>query len=1571
MSQGRARHLLAVIDFMREKIRSQVAPKDWDADHFYQTLHEAGQLVLTFSPDKFTIAQCSPAVASALGSTVNEVCGQRLTNFLTDSAQLDSALKRCFEQGRASFDTIIINQKNAATDTEIELIENPLDVGGPILAVLFPRQSDSQQMDFSETARFIQNFSLDILFVLDEQGVIRYISSSIINLLGIPENELIGKSYTDFLPESQWELAAGKLQETLQHGSISVYETRLMHRDGTEVPVEIQGKTGDRNGQQLIQGTIRDVRQRVAKKTRQEEDAEHLLRLSDATHEAIVISEHGICIECNRKAADLFGYQPEEMIGLSAAAVIDPQSRAAAQQNINTHFPKPYEAMAVRKDGSRFWVEIEGKRVDLEGRTLRISAIRDLTKWKETEDRRALSEARFSAMFESIKDAVVYLSFTGRVIEANSATLTMFGGSREELIGKRFTKLGFFTPAEIPNLLKTFSMAMKQERLRTEVEIVNRKGIKYFLESNTSFFALDNKKVGLLVVSRDITERRLSEQKQRESEAQYRNLYNAVPDAVFIHRLEKENVPGRFIEVNEVACRRLGYPRAELLQMTPADIVPGLDPATYREFLARIRAGEQVILESAHRTCEGRILDIEAHSTYVEFEGIPAVLAIVRDISQIKQVRETRKRLIQITQDVEDYTEEEFLRLSLESAVELSDSQIGYLHFVNEDQESISLQMWSAKTMSLCDVPNKIEHYPISEAGVWVDCIHQKRSVIHNDYLSLPHKKGLPEGHSPVFRDLGVPVFEDGKIVAVLGVGNKAFDYDQADVEALETVAQTIWINVRRKRAENALRQSEEKFRHMAENSPELIYRYRILPEPMFEFVSPSATVITGYTPEEHYADPMLGFKLVHPDDREKLQQVATGQKESNLIVLRWIRKDGKVIWTEQNNSPILDKSGNLIALDGVARDVTKRVEAQHKIEESERKYRLLFETMSFGIFYLNREGEITSANDAAARIFGMSSDIATGKTVLTFKLQFIHEDGTWFKQEELPALKALRTGETQKNIIAGLVHPVNKAVTWIDITAVPQFLPGESAAHEVYAIAEDITENRIAENKMKRLSTAIEQAVEMFVITDIHGNILYVNPAFEKITGYSLQEVVGKTPRILKSGKMSSEFYKDLWSTISAGNTWSGKLINRAKDGHEYTEETIISPVLNANGKIENFVAVKRDVTREQSLEEQLRQAQKLDAIGRLAGGVAHDFNNLLTIINGYTDLISDDVHSDPEMSDKLEQIRQAGSRAESLTRQLLAFSRKQEAKLQIMSLNKIVEESTKLYRRIIGEDIHIEIQLTKSPTTIEADPHQVDQVLMNLLLNARDAIQDVRNTESNKRIEITTEELILDKAGTEKYLGSKPGRNVCLRLRDDGIGMTPEVRDQIFEPFFTTKSVGRGTGLGLSTVYGLVGQSGGTIHVTSEAGVGTEFAIIWPEAIIKQPAPQTQSSFQNAVGGSEVILLVEDEAGVRNITKKALSRLGYEVLSAENSFEAQQIFSEHQDKIQLLLTDVVMPGQSGVELATLLRKQVPQLPVIFISGYTDRHLTEDSSGEDKANFIQKPFQIKTLDDMIRKVCS
>jgi PAS domain S-box-containing protein len=796
----------------------------------------------------------------------------------------------------------------------------------------------------------------------------------------------------------------------------------------------------------------------------------------------------------------------------------------------------------------------------------------------------------------------------------------------------------------------------------------------------------------------------LSEARLRASVERHSITLKSIGDGVIVADAE-----GRVELLNSVAESLTGWNTGEAVGKPIADIFRIINEQT-----------RQAVENPVTRVLtEGIVVGLANHTLLISRDGtersivdsgapirddsgrISGVVLVFRDQTaehSIQRLNEIRLQLIEyaLTHSLDDV-----LTKYLDEVGGIVQSPIGFYHFVEADQKTLSLQQWSTRTLKeFCRSEGKGRHYDIHEAGVWVDCVNAKKPVVHNDYASLPHKKGMPEGHAAVVRELVVPVMRKDKVVAILGVGNKPVDYTESDVETVAFFADLTWHIVERKR------------------------------------------------------------------------------------------------------------------------------------DEAERE----------------------------------------------------------------------------------------------------------------------------------RLMAAIDQTDEMVCITDPAGTIQYVNPAFERITGYSREEIIGKNPRIQNSGQQDPAFYKEMQATISSGRTWKGRMVNKRKDGTLYTEDATISPVCDAEGRILNYVAVKRDITEHLRLASQLQQAQKMESVGRLAGGVAHDFNNMLSVIIGFTELAMGKVNPAQPIHADLKEVLTAAKRSVEITRQLLAFARNQTIAPEVLDLNETVEGMLKMLRRLIGEDIDLAWLPGKGLWPVRMDPTQIDQVLANLCVNARDAI------ENTGKITIETGNTVFDETYCSNHLGFIAGEYAMLAISDNGCGMNEETRSHLFEPFFTTKEVGKGTGLGLATVYGIVKQNDGFINVYSEPGGGATFRIYLPRHAGHLTEIRGESTEELPMSRGETVLLVEDEILILKMSKVILETLGYKVLAANGPDEALRLASEYEGEIDLLITDVVMPGMNGRELAERINAIRPKVKRLFMSGYTADVIAHRGVLDEGVRFIPKPFSQKELAAKIRQ---
>ncbi len=1078
----------------------------------------------------------------------------------------------------------------------------------------------------------------------------------------------------------------------------------------------------------------------------------------------------------------------------------------------------------------------------------------------------------------------------------------------------------------------------------------------------------------------------------------------------------------KFIRVNEAAVRKYGYSREEFLSMSVSDI---RQTGEVKRIMKTPSATDELGLWN-HRLKSGELIAVEATSHGLEFGGRSAVFTVIHDVTRLNRRKnslpEVEKTYCDLIEAIPigyyrtapdgsfiqanpafakflGYSREELILPDVYQKLILDHSGQG-LTGENRDFQSEprifnlrkkdGTEVWlESFTRSVCDQNGKI----IYHEGICRELTQSRREhEAVERYEALA--KSTPDVILLVRR-------ADGRILDANKAAEEVYGYarhqllrktifdltsaeapemlmsemDRSNVEGVpfetlhsrrdgtvfsaevrsheltmgnEHVSVSIIRDLtERKQAQEAIHRSEARLNAAFENLP-------------FDFWvcdTDSRYVIQNPACVEHWGN-LIGVRTDDvnvPEETQAIWRANNSRALSGEVVVGEVEYHNKGERLNYFNilTPIREE-GRIKGYSGINIDITKRKVAERELRDSEERYRLLVEQSPVAIA-VHSEWQIVYVNDAAVRMSGASSaEQLLGKSIL----ELIHEDS---QEAALDHIVVTLAGEKRLQPAELKFLRVDGSTALVEVKSAPIVYLGKPA---IQTVIHDVSERKRIEDKLRLQSAALNTAANAIVITDRDGKIEWVNPSFEKLTGYNSSEAIGTDMSfIVKSGKQDKMFYKDMWDTILSGRVWHGQLINRRRDGTLYSEEMTITPVSDDEGEITHFVAIKEDITKRKSLEEELAQAQKLDAIGKLAGGVAHDYNNILGVVLGYGELIRNKLHRDDSIRRHLDGIIAAARRGSELTKQLLTFARGEAVSPRVVNINLVIESIKKMLQRIIGENLNLVFKPQTGIWNVRIDSTQLDQILLNLATNARDAVDDIGT------ITIETSNVKTDGAFVRDHPGSLAGEYVKIVFSDTGRGMDQKVVREIFEPFFTTKPKGRGTGLGLAMVYEIVKQNKGTIDVQSELGAGTTFDIYFPRCHGQAEKTEEPASSVGIHLGTATVLIVEDQPDLLELAKRGLEQYGYKVLTALSPAEALLLCKGYPEDIHLLLADVVMPTMNGRDLSRRVRNMKRGIRTLFMSGYAADVLSGSGATENGSTFIQKPFTPQSLARKVQEI--
>ncbi|MCU1311711.1 MAG: multi-sensor hybrid histidine kinase [Candidatus Angelobacter sp.] len=1409
-----------------------------------------------------------------------------------------------------------------------------------------------------EDLRDAIEFASDVIYTHDLEGNFTSSNATAVRILGYSYEETLRMNITNLLPPEELPRARQATAAKVAGKPYpNPYPIRVKAKDGHIVHLELSTRLILKDGLPVgVQGIGRDISERILAEAALHESESKFRAVAESAPCAIVIFRNNKLLYVNPAATELTGYSIPELLALDPFwKIAAPEFRAqlakrVAERMAGSPLTDHHEFRIVHKNSAERWMDFTANAIEYEGQPAAVVLIFDITERKRAEQALAQSEQLFRTVIENSSDVISVLNTNG-IIQYESPSLErLMGFKPQELVGKGGFDL--VHPDDRELIVGKFKRRLSRNAAvtPTELRLLHKDGHWMSFEAVSNLLYENGQVSGMLVSFRDIADRIRQQAELRVSEERFRQLFERNMAGVF-----RCTTDGKFVACNEAFAHIFGYDSPEELEGQSSWQL-SVDEGRRKAFIARLRKEKQITdLEDQLLRKDGAIIWV-----------LENVAILPATDSQPEMFEGT---LIDITE-----------RKRTESKMKVSEER--YRQLFERNLAGVYVSTLAGELLDCNDSFAHIYGYASREEVLEVPAL--------DFYIAEEDRSKFMERlcESKVLTNVEtLSRRKDGAAIWVLE--NVALIEGNSD--APDTIQGTLVDITERKYAEQALIESESKFRAVADTASSAIYIHN---NQRFLYVNRACEEISGYTSQELMK--MNPFDLVFPADQDLVVSRAKlrvhGDSTPDRYEYRILVKNKEVRWVDFSASTI--QFGGEDAIIGTAFDITerKRVEqmqaALYRIAERANAAEDLGEFFAAAHHII---GELIHAKNFYIALFDAETKQLTypyyadeqdsapvgafplGKGLTEYVLRLNRP--VLMTPELMEQLKAegevdlvgsmfvdwigapLKSGNQTFGVIVTQTYSqdVRYGENELDVL---NFV----SQHLASAILRKRNEEALRDSEQRHRSI-VQSAVYGIYRSSTDDTFLEVNPAIVNMLAYdSAAEVLALS--------LSRDVYADENERVRLIQQYGreDRLENievkwKRKDGKPITVRLSGHAVKNPQGEVEGFEMITEDVTERRALEEQLRQSQKMEAVGRLAGGVAHDFNNLLTVIKGYSELMLDELKEADPLRSEVEEIKKAADRAAGLTRQLLAFSRQQVLAPKVLDLNSVVGNMDKLLKRLLGEDISLYTVLEHGVGRVKADPGQVEQVIMNLAVNARDAMP------RGGKLTVETANVDLDESYAHEHMGSKPGRYVMLAVSDTGSGMTQQVRQRIFEPFFTTTELGKGTGLGLSTVYGIVKQSDGYIWVYSEVGLGTSFKVYLPRVDAPAELGEHRPLSKAAYRGSETVLLVEDEDGVRALVRQVLHKHGYTVLEARHGGEALLHCERHRGKIELLLTDVVLEQMSGTELSARLAPIRPDMKVLYISGYTDDAIVHHGVLNQGTHFLQKPFTTEALAKKIRHV--
>ena len=1143
----------------------------------------------------------------------------------------------------------------------------------------------------------------------------------------------------------------------------------------------------------------------------------------------------------------------------------------------------------------------------------------------DTLDDLQTSEIRYRRLFESARDGILILdAVTRKITDVNLFMVELLGYTREEFLGKELWEIGLLKDEE--ESITAFKELQEKNYIRyDDMPLKTNDGERREVEFVSNVYTENGHQV-IQCNIRDISKRVRTQESLRLSEASLANAQRIAHLGNWDWDIQNNQ-----LYWSDEIYRIFGLAKTQF-------------EGTYEDFMKAIHPEDRQSVQTAVDAALSRIAPYNIEHRVIHPNGDERIVGCIGEVTF-----DVSGKPLQFTGTVQDITERKQQELSLvklasqiEQQARISNTTLSsitdFAFIFDRDCRFVYankplLELWGLTLDEVVGNNFFDLRYPDDLAARLQQQIQQVFDTQQELRGETPYTS--PTGKSGYYEYIFNPVF--------------------ADDGTVELVAGSTRDITERKISQEALRLSEERFRSLCESAPLGIFLADNQGQCLFSNHYLQTTA--GLSSDE-----FLGFgwtAIIHPEDRKRIAKewlTAAANGTESYQQYRFLPADGIVRWVNMRSAPIYSADRQVVSHVGTVEDITER----KKAEDSIRFQAHLLDTVEQAIIASDLDGVVIYWNQFAQRLYGWSAVEAVGRNIVELTTPEINQE------QAAKIMAQLRAGQSWSGEF--MVQNKNGATFPAHVTNLP--VNDKGTLIGIVGVSIDITEGKLTEEALRQAEANYRNLVES------SPAIVYLAEPFPPFSPIYV------SPNVTSFGYTAEEWFEkpDMWlsliheedreyvlSTTEAamydGLDTDLKYRIITRDGAIHWLHDKGRFVSDDQGKRIGWQGVMLDITETKGLEEQLRRSQKLESVGRLAGGIAHDFNNMLTAINGYSELTLRKLESDNPLRHNIEEIKKAGERSALLTHQLLAFSRQQILQPVLLDLNEVITDTVKMLGRMIDEDIQLVIALKPKTGLVNVDPGQLSQIIVNLAVNARDAMPQ------GGRLTIETADVILEPDDAGQEVGIPPGAYVMLAVCDTGHGMDDKIRQQIFEPFFTTKEVGKGTGLGLSTVYGIVKQSGGNIEVDSKVGVGTTFRIYLPRVVEQSEVAEIKDTFDELPTGTETVLLAEDEELVRNLSRQILETCGYTVIEVRNGVEALKICENGDCKIDLLMTDIVMPQMGGRELAEKLTEKLPNIKILFTSGHTHNARVRHGVIETSTNFIQKPFSFDALARKVREL--